>query len=67
VRRTNNLRDESIAKGVLPNSVNRRVAIYIAPDMFDLLREMAVVDGIGVGTVAARMVEAAILEKGPRS
>lgn len=67
MKRINSLDEKHLATGHLPGTRSRRVAIYLEPEAFELLREMAVADGRGVGTVAAEMVEDAIVKRGPHS
>ena len=63
----NRLSEPYLARGHLPTTRTRRVAVYLEPATFELLREMAAKDGRGVGTVAAEMVEDAIVKRGPHS
>lgn len=65
--RRNHRSTRRVANGHLPGANSRRVAIYLEPAAFELLREMAVADGRGVGTLAAEMVEDAIVKRGPHS
>lgn len=55
------------ANGAVAWTNRRRITSYLEPDLFELMREIALERGIGMGALAKEWLEEVVLQRAARS